>query len=67
VTQDHRPIIGPTPVTGLYVNTGYSGHGVMAGAGGSAILIDILIGARAQAENPFRPDRRFLERETDAL
>jgi hypothetical protein len=39
----------------------------MAGPGGSAILIDILTGARAQAENPFRPNRHFLERETDAL
>ncbi|HVD34771.1 MAG TPA: FAD-dependent oxidoreductase, partial [Rubrobacter sp.] len=27
ITPDHRPLLGPTPVEDLYVNTGYSGHG----------------------------------------
>ena len=37
VTPDHRPLIDETPVPGLYVNTGYSGHGVMCSVGGGRL------------------------------
>ena len=33
MSPDRRPLVGETPVPGLWVNTGYSGHGVM-GSGG---------------------------------
>jgi sarcosine oxidase subunit beta len=67
MTPDHRPLIGPTPIEGLCVNTGYSGHGIMAGPAGSRILVDLLV-ARMHAEsNPFRLDRIFVHRELDVL
>ena len=62
VTPDRRPILGPLPVEGLFVNSGYSGHGVMGGPAGSRVVIDVLTGKLAALENPFRPDRTFEER-----
>jgi sarcosine oxidase, subunit beta len=59
MTPDHRPLIGPTEVEGLWVNTGYSGRGVMAGPAGSRRLVDLLTGAADAAANPFRLDRDF--------
>jgi D-hydroxyproline dehydrogenase subunit beta len=58
MTPDQRPLIGPTEVEGLWVNTGYSGHGVMAGPAGGEILAELLTGARA--DSPFRLDREFV-------
>ncbi|HMA33411.1 MAG TPA: FAD-dependent oxidoreductase [Chloroflexia bacterium] len=66
-TPDHRPFLGPTPVAGLYVNCGYSGHGIMAGTGGSRLTVDTLTGALAPAANPFRLDRPVVARELDIL
>jgi sarcosine oxidase, subunit beta len=65
VTPDHRPVIGPTPIEGLWVNTGYSGHGIMLGPAGSHHLVDLLTG-KAE-ENPFALDRAFAEREPPTL
>lgn len=31
VSPDKHPIIGPTPISNLYIGTGYSGHGFMLG------------------------------------
>jgi sarcosine oxidase subunit beta len=62
VTPDRRPILGALPVDGLFINTGYSGHGVMGGPAGSRAVIDVLTGRLAAPENPFRPDRTFEER-----
>lgn len=67
MTPDHRPLIGPTALDGLWINTGYSGHGVMAGPAGGALLVELLTGRLAPAENPFRPDRAFEERELTVL
>jgi sarcosine oxidase subunit beta len=58
MTPDQRPLIGPTEVDGIHVNTGYSGHGVMAGPAGGEILAQLLSGARS--DNPFRLDREFV-------
>jgi sarcosine oxidase, subunit beta len=66
-TPDHRPFLGPTPVGGVYVNCGYSGHGIMAGAGGSRLVVDTITGALAPAANPFRLDRPITPRELDVL
>ncbi|MGZ4480859.1 MAG: NAD(P)/FAD-dependent oxidoreductase [Gaiellales bacterium] len=57
MTPDQRPLIGETEVPGLFVNTGYSGHGVMAGPGGSELLKKLLAGRAG--DNPFRLDRSF--------
>jgi sarcosine oxidase subunit beta len=65
MTPDHRPLIGETDVGGLWVNTGYSGHGIMGSPAGSRILIDCITGAGT--ENPFRLDRIFGSRERDVL
>lgn len=67
VTPDHRPLIGPTGIEGLYVNTGYSGHGIMGSAAGGRILIDLVVGRSGEAENPFRPRREFEMREPPLL
>jgi glycine/D-amino acid oxidase-like deaminating enzyme len=67
ITPDHRPLLGPTPVEGLYVNTGYSGHGVMGSAAGSRIVVDTLTGRLSPDQNPFRPIREFQHRVIDRL
>ena len=66
-TPDHRPLLGATPIDGLYVNCGYSGHGIMGSAGGSRLTVDVITGAVASADNPFRLDRPFAERALDVL
>ena len=67
VTPDRRPYVGAIGPEGFFVNGGYSGHGVMAGAGGSRLAIELVTGAADPAANPFRPDRRFAQREHDIL
>jgi glycine/D-amino acid oxidase-like deaminating enzyme len=66
-TPDHRPLLGASPVDGLYLNCGYSGHGIMGSAGGSRLTVDMITGAVASAQNSFRPDRQFAERALDVL
>jgi glycine/D-amino acid oxidase-like deaminating enzyme len=56
VTPDYRPLIGETGITGLFVNTGYSGHGIMLGPAGGRLCADALTGRLD--ENPFAPDRK---------
>lgn len=57
MTPDHRPLIGPAPLTqGLWLNTGYSGHGIMGAPGGARLLADLLTGV-LPATSPFAPDR----------
>jgi sarcosine oxidase subunit beta len=67
VTPDHRPLLGPTPIEGLYVNCGYSGHGIMGSPAGSRHLVDVITGKIAAEDNPFRLDRTFVERDRDVL
>jgi sarcosine oxidase, subunit beta len=57
VTPDYRPVIGPAGPEGLYVNTGYSGHGIMMGVAGGRILVEALTGNGGGS--PFAPDRAF--------
>ncbi len=56
-TPDHRPYLGPTPIAGLHLNCGYSGHGIMGSAGGSRLAVDTLLGRLKPEQNPFRLDR----------
>ena len=66
-TPDRRPYLGPVGPDGLHLNGGYSGHGIMAGAGGSRLVVDLLMGRADRETNPFRPDRTFDAREHDIL
>ena len=66
-TPDHRPYLGPSPIEGLHLNCGYSGHGIMASPGGSRIVVDLLTGRMDQADNVFRFDRPIVERPFDIL
>ena len=66
-TPDHRPLLGPSDVPGLVLNVGYSGHGIMASAGGSRLAVDAMLGRVSQHENPFRPQREMVERPLDIL
>lgn len=64
LTPDHNPLIGPVPgVEGLWINSGYSGHGVMAAPAGAQLLADLMAGRRSLADNPFAPDRTFPKHE----
>jgi sarcosine oxidase, subunit beta len=66
-TPDHRPLLGPSGVEGVYLSTGYSGHGIMASAGASRLVVDAILGRLPPADNPFRPDRQMVERRFDIL
>jgi glycine/D-amino acid oxidase-like deaminating enzyme len=66
-TADHRPLLGPSDVPGLVLNVGYSGHGIMASAGGSRLVVDTMLGRSVPEANPFRPQRDMVERPLDIL
>jgi sarcosine oxidase subunit beta len=66
-TPDHRPLLGPSVAPGLYLNCGYSGHGIMASAAGSRTVVDALVGRLEAAANPFDPQREMVERPLDIL
>jgi sarcosine oxidase subunit beta len=55
-TPDHRPLVGPTEVAGLWVNGGWSGHGVMGSGGGSRLLLDAMLGTATGPPGGLRPD-----------
>jgi glycine/D-amino acid oxidase-like deaminating enzyme len=56
MTPDHRPLIGPaTHFAGLYLHTGYSGHGIMGSPAGARILAEEVAGTCTN--NPFHPSR----------
>jgi sarcosine oxidase, subunit beta len=67
VTPDRRPYLGPIGPDGLHLNGGYSGHGIMAGTGGSRRVVDLVAGVASAEDNPFRPDRTIDVREHDIL
>lgn len=66
-TPDRRPLLGPTQIQGLAVNTGYSGHGIMGSIGGSRRAVDAITGKLTHGNNPFRPDREMAARTFDVL
>lgn len=67
MTPDHRPLLGPSDLPGLYLNTGYSGHGIMGSPAGSRRFIDVLTGRTRTEDNAFRPNRAFSPRDLDVL
>jgi glycine/D-amino acid oxidase-like deaminating enzyme len=66
-TPDHKPYVGATPVPGLFVSCGSSGHGIMTSAGLGRRVADSIAGRLEHADNPFRVDRPFDERSRDLL
>lgn len=66
-TPDRRPLLGPSGVEGLYLNVGYSGHGVMASIGGSELVLGTITGSVAQNANPFRADRKMVAQKKDVI
>ncbi|MDQ6883573.1 MAG: FAD-binding oxidoreductase [Candidatus Dormibacteraeota bacterium] len=66
-TPDRRPLLGPTAIPGLAVNTGYSGHGIMGSIGGSRRAVDAITGKLPPERNPLRPDREMTVRPFDVL
>ena len=67
MTPDRRPYLGPAGPDGLFVNAGYSGHGIMAGPAASRLVIDAIIGRADPALEPFRADRTPVPRAHDIL
>jgi sarcosine oxidase subunit beta len=61
VTPDFRPVIGQTRVKGLFVNTGYSGHGIMLSPSASRFVSESITSS-SPIPNPFDPLRPFRER-----
>ena len=58
VTPDHKPIIGPyAQIPGLFLNVGYSGHGIMGSPAGGRRLADLITGRASDADNPFSTER----------
>jgi len=47
VTPDAMPIIGPTPVKGLYVIGGFSGHGFQHSPAAGRVLAEIIVSGEA--------------------
>jgi len=66
-TPDRRPLLGPTIIPGLALNTGYSGHGIMGSIGGSRRAVDAITATLLPGANPFRPDRPMATRSFDIL
>ncbi len=66
-TPDHRPYLGPSPIPGLHLLCGDSGHGIMASAGSARLVVDLITGRADPTANSFRPDRPLVERELDIL
>lgn len=57
-TFDKKPVIGEHPdVGGLYLNLGYSGHGIMGSPDGGRRLADLMTGKASEDQNPFGFER----------
>ncbi len=67
MTPDHMPLVGASKIEGLWLNCGYSGHGIMASGACSRMLLDIMVGRISDDENPLQPDREFVQREISGL
>ncbi len=65
MSPDHRPLIGQASIDGLWVNSGYSGHGIMCSPAGGRILADLIIGQLE--DSPFALDRTFVKRSLDQI
>jgi sarcosine oxidase subunit beta len=48
VTPDAHPLLGPTPVEGFYLVTGFSGHGFMHGPVCGRLMAELILEGRAR-------------------
>lgn len=48
-TRENRPLIGPTPIEGVFVSGAYSGFGIMAACAGGDLLARHVVGAKLPA------------------
>jgi D-amino-acid dehydrogenase len=56
MSADGRPIIGPTPVEGLYLNAGHGALGWTMAVGSGLVLADLMAGRRPAVDpSPFLP------------
>lgn len=62
-TPDHRPIIGPVPdEPGLFLCTGFSGHGFALGPGVASVMADFICGREPEIDvQPLGLQRFFAE------
>ena len=61
VSPDHNPLIGPVPeVDGLWISSGFSGHGVMATPAAARLLADLIDKTQPLSTKPFDLDRPSL-------
>jgi glycine/D-amino acid oxidase-like deaminating enzyme len=57
-TEENRPLVGPTPIAGAYVNCAFSGYGLMAAPAAGELLAAHIMGAPLPVHAPaFTPDR----------
>jgi sarcosine oxidase subunit beta len=62
MTPDHHPVLGASPVGGLFFATGFSGHGVMHSPATGKILADLILKGTTDLINPKLLDyARFAE------
>jgi len=59
VTEDYNPVIGPAPVEGLFLATGFSGHGFKISPAVGKLVADLLIDGRTDLPNVNPDDFRF--------
>ena len=57
-TPDNRPLVGPLPIAGAYLNAAWSGFGIMgAGAGGELLAAHVCDATRPAYAGAFHPAR----------
>jgi glycine/D-amino acid oxidase-like deaminating enzyme len=66
VTPDYNPVISPTPVTGLWLCTGFSGHGYKISPSVGELMADLVVTGHSRHPDIDHRDfrwERFLEGE----
>ncbi|MGC4991980.1 NAD(P)/FAD-dependent oxidoreductase [Nocardia salmonicida] len=59
VSPDYNPIIGPAPVPGLFLATGFSGHGFKISPAVGRLVSDLLLDGETQLPNVDPADFRY--------
>ncbi|RUM53551.1 MAG: D-amino acid dehydrogenase, partial [Marinomonas sp.] len=59
MTPDGTPIIGETPIKGLYLNTGHGTLGWTMSCGSAAIIADIMVGSQTAIDSSELAVKRY--------
>lgn len=59
VTPDYNPIIGPSPVDGLFLATGFSGHGFKIAPAVGRLVADLLVDGKTELPGVTPGDFRY--------